>query len=252
MRLTSQERVALAYLAEARGRMTGAELGELLESSERTGRRVLSNLLTKGAVERLSRGRYLISEVAVQRSNVAAQRPDVAVPVLVSTTTSTYRGIEDSNESSIPAARGSIQEEYREERFPVGDVLPGKLSDDPPKPRRISRRSSPPPSGDVVWTVDAAASEFRRLAQYAFKRSIFAVNMRDLHAVFAMIAKDHGLTPAQIVDLMNQFFASKRVESVPPDVSPERFFLAFVRDSLFNRPVEANVDHYADWNEGWS
>ena len=253
MKLSAQERMALAVVRHFGGRLTGAELGDHLMSSERTGRRVLQSLTDKGLISRISRGKYRLhqpTEVAAERPIMAAERSIVAVPVLVGSSSTNDIVVEDPNGSSTPAARGAFQEEiFRTEMFPL---IPGRLTDDEPSPhrKRAIRTATPPTRDDMsTWTTNDAVAEFHKKAQYALQKSIFVVDRKELTVLLNTVRRDHGLSVGEIVQVMDGFFSDK-VKSTPDGESPVRFFMTYLRDYIFRRPVESK-GHYDDWNSGW-
>ena len=90
------------------------------------------------------------------------------------------------------------------------------------------------------WGIPHLVKEFNIRYQHAFPASIYIVEGKSLSSALATAKHDHGLSVQQLLTAMEQFF-EHRTDTVPDDVSPTRYFLAYLKDYIQQQPDYGNA-----------
>lgn len=259
--LSPQEFMTFLYLVDRRGRVTGVEAGEVMGTSEVTGRRTLSQLERRGLIRRISRGHFEVDE----RSLVNAERSLVneTFSVLLTTSSTAYMRLEVPNGTSSRGAAGA-REQFEINRG-IEMVVPGRLSDEDPsgsaddlseeRPRRklpskFHRRDDP----IETWTVAHVVKEFQIRIYQALPDYLFPVDGRELAQVLGRLHRQNGVSIQEMLAAMESYFAYE-VQRVPRDKSPMGHFLHHLdsqrRQELSNAPEVMDADYIAQFNGDW-
>jgi len=251
--LTPNEFMALCYLIYRGGRVTGSEAGTVMGVSEKSGRRTLSSLESRGLVKRISRGHFEIPE----RSPMTVERSPVTetFSVLLTTSSTAYMPIAVPNGTAIGGACGAPDQ--TEIKGSGSMVMPGRLSDEPDEPRRKTRGPSKFHRQDdpiETWTVSHVVKEFQIRIYQALPDYLFPVDGRELTQVLGRLHRRDGVTVQQMIAAMESYFTDE-VQRVPQDKSPMGHFLTFLdryrRLEIASQPETVDSDYIARFNKGW-
>lgn len=251
--LTPSEFMAFCYLVQQGGRVTGSETGAVMGVSEKSGRRTLSKLESRGLVKRVARGQFEIPE----RSPMTVERSLVSetFSVLLTTSSTAYMLLEVPNGTSSRGAFGTPEQTMIKGSESM--VMPGRLTDEPDEPRRKPRGPSKFHRQDdpiETWTVAHVVKEFQIRIYQALPNYIYPVDGRELAQVLGRLHRQNGVTVQEMISALESFFADE-VQRVPDNSSPMGYFLKYLdrhrRQELASRPEQVDSDFIAQFNGDW-
>lgn len=237
--LLTREREGVIYA-------TSPEAAEALSCSVPTAKRVLAELVGKGVFVRLRRGSLAVRARDHERSKRITDEPkgSPVIPpkyVYVDYMAVSHKSLVEPNGSTnsggFAPVKGMKKKLGRYDYETEGDDIGGVgLTEDRPVPRRRSRkddlkfhRLTPREEWDMVFV----AKEFRHRV-LTDRRDLLGggrIETRRLAAVLNKWRLDHGLTPEQAVDMVDQFFTDPDRVTALGTHDPLGVLLRFMQDT---------------------